>query len=376
VIFFVQFYSKIRNPASYDIGNGFSDTYDLCKNMGEFLWIKHKVRNFRRKDYTKFPISNANIVYVSAIYLTHLWEVYNWAKDMPNALFIVGGPALKNVVIKDKLPPNMIIKTGSVEQLFGVPDFSNKWNLDIPPISKNQTINFSYTLSNKCYWGKCIFCSLNDSEYRKRDRFNFKDIKWSGKKIIRLSTDAMVPDSIINILPNLPYVDNLKYWRSQVRASEKELKTFKQILPIEQPMFFSIGLEFPSTKMWKYMKKGYNKDIVLELVNLLIDHNMLKNLNIILGWDCLDNNDLYELQEFMNSIKPSREVTICMYNLFAFCNTSLHNYLDEERIEEKIEMGPFYCGFKIKTKNKQLNKRIDNAIKQICREKSFTLWHL
>ena len=40
---FRQFYGK-TNSNWFDLCNGFSDTFDLCKSKGDFLWMEHEER--------------------------------------------------------------------------------------------------------------------------------------------------------------------------------------------------------------------------------------------------------------------------------------------------------------------------------------------
>jgi len=39
---FLQFYNKTKS-GYFDLCNGFSDTYDLCKSKDDFYWTEHEI---------------------------------------------------------------------------------------------------------------------------------------------------------------------------------------------------------------------------------------------------------------------------------------------------------------------------------------------
>ena len=153
---FVQFYSKrITVPIQpvWGINNGFSDTYDLCKSKGDFLWVLHD-SNYER---IKLPIKKGKI-FVSASMINEIHLSYIWAKRYPDIDFIVGGPAVSSgTYTKDSLPKNLVFTEKSVEQFFGAPDFSYEWKLELPKqvLQDDLEIFYTYSITNKCYWNKC-----------------------------------------------------------------------------------------------------------------------------------------------------------------------------------------------------------------------------
>ena len=55
---FIQFYSKTKS-GWFDLCNGFSDTYDLCKSKGDFFWMEHEADNdkwYEEKTYQDRPL--------------------------------------------------------------------------------------------------------------------------------------------------------------------------------------------------------------------------------------------------------------------------------------------------------------------------------
>ena len=230
---FIQFYNKTKGPY-FDLCNGFSDTYDLCKSKGDLYWTEHESDS--KKWYLDETYSNRELpinkgtVYISAIYMNHLYQSYVWAKEYPNIRFLVGGPmaAERRIDVKgwnplyvtidsyNMLPSNLEITGKSVEDWFEVLNFSGKWKLDVPEfVPDDSKVYFSYTLDNGCYWAKCIFCNiaLHASDlFRKRKdmKFEFRDIEHNGTKIVRLNTGSITIPYIREVLPELPCRDDME----------------------------------------------------------------------------------------------------------------------------------------------------------------------
>jgi len=375
---FIQFYSKtIFPPTCYDLGNGFSQTYDLCKNHGDFYWVK---LNLQDNSEINLPI-NKGVVYISCLYIQHLYRSYMWAIQYPNIKFIVGGPATLDYTLYKNIPNNITITKKSVEEWFGVKIFSTKWRLVIPKdIPDNNTIYFTYLIDNICYWGNCIYCSYIGSTRNTRTRtrinpqFEFKSVQYNGKKIIRIGTEAILPKYIKTILPNLPLVEGLDGYRVFLRAGSKELDILKTIdLSIFNNIKFNIGLEYPTDKMWDYMKKGYSTDIVIELLNT-IKNNFY--LSMLLGWNNLDKQDIINLQKFMEKLPFStNNACIKIGKLFSVPNTYIHNTYKKN---DEIFLGPFYLGFYPKLDEKQivLNKEAKNIMLNYAKEKNYYILDL
>ena len=361
---FIQFYSNFKNSDVFDLGNGFSDTYDLCKSRGDLVWLNHNKYDPTLENFgysSKFIINNGT-AYISALYITHLYQIYIWALRYPDVHFIVGGPVITSdcFIIKKEIPKNITLVNESVENYFGISDFSQSWKLHIPDIIPNKnTIIFSYTLENKCYWGKCRFCTVSNDKkiHRKRKNINyeFKDIKYDGKKIVRLGTDSFNPTQIKKVMYNLPYFEGLDNYRIFMRAANKELSALKSIGKIPKAQF-TLGLEFPTDRMWKYMNKGYNHKDVLDMIQFLTEMKVGIALNIILGWNNLKNEDIIELKNFMNKLYSPRSFSLLLHNLFIYHNSDLYNLYEKG---EEYRLGPFYMGFfpKLNVEQLKLNER-------------------
>jgi hypothetical protein len=392
---FLQFYNEIKG-SYFDLCNGFSDTYDLCKEKGEFYWTEHEVdytKWYLEGTYTnrKLPIDRGTI-YVSALYVNHLYQAYVWAREHPDIEFIVGGPVAAESRIDPKgwnpiylemdtdeaLPSNLTVTGKSVEDWFGVPNFSGKWKLELPEyIPNHRKIYFSYTLDNKCYWSRCTYCNLAlfaDELFRKRKHmgFEFRDLTHNGSKIVRLNTASITPKHIRELLPDLPCGDDIEY-RVFMRPATAENDALEEVFrgwKGEIPnLMFGIGMEFPSSRMLKYVCKGFDKAEMLESLRICNGHGIRVNANFILGWNNLIENDLRELEDFMDRIPESSLTNLQLRWLLAHPFTKIHDTCEGE----PIRLGPFYLGFRVEVSEKQmaLNLQAAEIIKQYAARKHF-----
>lgn len=363
---FVQFFTKIYdvNPRFsgynlYILCNGFSDTFDLCKTKGDFLWVNHsKQRNAYGKDQeqlfdNELPISKG-IVFVSCFYVSQLFQVYQWAKKYPSINFIAGGPACHPKIAfykKDNIPKNMQIMSCSVEEYFDVPNFSYPWKLEFPDGDKNLTLAYSYTIDTECYWGKCIFCSYRHVEKRKRPNlsFEFKNVDYIGNQRLNLYSPSMSASKLKNILYNLDYNKKVRY-DIYIRGRENESKVLKETMQNKQGNFpqtkFLLGVDFPSQRMLDYMQKNLTIDGILHTINTIADYcneNVQIHLSFILGWNNLTYKDIRELEVFLNQLPYDKvKITFSVNLLIAKPNTYVFNTYNRK---EDIYLGPFLYGF-------------------------------
>lgn len=379
---FIQFYSKIDRPYGYELGNGFSDTYDLCKSKGDLIWMEHVHDYLDNVEFSSdFPIKKGT-AYISASYLSHLSRATIWAKENQDVKFIVGGPVITTgLVTESETPNNLTVTKKSVEEWFGVENFSNKWYLDIPSVVLDTDwIIFSYTLDNVCYWRKCIFCTFMDSRHvplvRERENMNceFKNIKRKGKMVIRLGTEAISAKKIPIVMNSLPYDDRVPY-RVFMRPTLGELNSLKTVKDKISIIKFRMGLEFPGTRMWNFLKKGFKEDTVLDILNLLHDNNSKSLFSMVLGWNNLEDSDLIELENFMKKVPGSDGCAATIHRLFAFPGTDVFK---NNEIGKNYYSGEYYLGFvpKLKKEQIELNKKAKEIITHYIKEKNFSLTDL
>ncbi|MFH2059807.1 MAG: radical SAM protein [Pseudomonadota bacterium] len=394
---FIQFYSKTKS-GWFDLCNGFSDTYDLCQSKGDFLWMEHEADNdkwYEEPTYQNrlLPIQKGR-VYVSASYVNHLYQAYTWATLYPDIEFIVGGPVASercvsidgwnsvHFKVEKELPSNLFLTGQSVEDLFKVPNFSGKWKFKVPGvIPRDSRIYFSYTLENMCYWKKCPFCSIaqqSTEHFRKREKIDleFLNFDFQGHKIVRLNTGSIMPEHIKAILPRLPNLKDIEY-RFFMRAAKAETNALKQVIKqLDQNVpdcTIGFGIEFPSDRMWKYLNKGTKMDEVFETLELCRKSGFKVNANVILGWNNLIEQDLKDLEHFMDTLSENAVTTLQLRWLFAHPYTKIHENYDG--VQNSIKLGPFNCGFNVRVNEKQktLNMEAAKIIKEKCGLKKIKL---
>ncbi|MCP3876373.1 MAG: hypothetical protein GY699_24935 [Desulfobacteraceae bacterium] len=394
---FIQFYSKTKS-GWFDLCNGFSDTVDLCKKKGDFLWIEHEADNdkwYEEETYQNRPLPiKKGTVYVSASYINQLYQAFVWAKQYPDIKFIVGGPVAAersgnisdwnsvHFKLEEDLPSNFFITGQSVEDLFGVPNFSGKWELDIPEeIPQGSRIYFSYTLENQCYWKKCPFCSIAQhsiNHFRKRKKMGqeFYHFEFKGHRIVRLNTGSITPEHIKLILPSLPNSEDIEY-RFFMRAAKAETNALAQVITQLHGNIpnctLGFGIEYPSDRMWKYLNKGTKMDEVFDTIELCKKNGFKVNANVILGWNNLIDQDLKDLEFFMATLSENAVTTLQLRWLFAHPFTKIHE--DYDGVENSLKLGPFNCGFNVRVneRQKQLNLAAANIIQEKCILKNIKL---
>jgi len=378
-VLFIQFYSKIENTnprfkghSIYELCNGFSDTYDLCKSKGDFYWVNHSKqlygygKNKIEKIKVNLPIEYGT-AYVSVYYLSQLYQCYQWALQYPNIHFVVGGPAANSNVFTTSnftFPINMYLTTKTMEEYFNVPNFSSKWNLELPDNDESMTLSYTYTLSSFCYWGKCIFCNYSQgSRKRPNINFEFEDINYTGKQRVNLYTPSTTSAQIKELLYKLDYNKKIRY-DIYLRGNESERKALTEIFSNKTKKLpqikFIVGIEFPSNRMLKYIKKNITVSGALETINILANqgHEAIQiQLPFILGWNNLELNDIIELENFLNQLPYDKIKFAFSVNLLsAKLNTYVFNNYERKK---ELYIGPFYYGFipSISSEQMKLSKK-------------------
>ena len=88
------------------------------------------------------------------------------------------------------------------------------------------------------------------------------------------------------------------------------------------------GIEFPSDRMWKYLNKGTHMDEVLETLEFCMQSGFKVNANVILGWNNLIEQDLKDLEGFMDNLSEQAVTTLQLRWLFAHPYTKIYDTYD------------------------------------------------
>lgn len=395
---FVQFYSR-RKSSIYNLLNGFSDTWDLCRRYGDIVWLPDEVDSARWYQYEIYaakplPIARGT-VYVSALDVNHLYQCWVWAKENPDLKIVVGGPVATErrrcpgqwepayIKVEDytQMPANLVCTGKSVEEWFGEPEFYGRWRLELPPdIPRGSRIYFSYTLDNTCFWSRCIYCNIglhDKSRIRRRERldFEFADLPFEGDKLVRLNTGSITPRQIRDLFPVLPRGKGFQY-RTFMRPSAAEneaLRTAMSACAGDPPaLVLGFGVEFPTQRMLNYVDKGFSPDEMLDSLATCQEHGLLANGNVIVGWDNLTEDDIREMESFMARVPQGSFKNMQLRWLFAHPFTPVHDGRDGE----PVRFGPFYEGFSVYLHDAhqlELNRRAIDILEKYAPLKGYTL---
>jgi len=352
----------------YELSNGFSDTYDLCKSKGDFLWFNHSKQikgygnNEHINDDVYLPIDKGT-VYISVYYLTQLHQAYKWAMMYPNIKFIVGGPSAgpKNYIVDPKIfPNNLIIVDSTVEEYFNIPNFSYPWKLELPDEPHDMWLTYSYTLRSSCYWGRCSFCNLSyGTRERPKINFEFEDVQYDGKQRVNLYTPSMTASQLRTLFYKLEYKEDVRY-DIYLRGNKSERNALKEIFEARSTQFpqtkFFIGVEFPSEKMLLHMNKNATVDGILKTINMISQYgneDIQLSLSFILGWNNFDQSDMNSLKDFLNKLPYDKiKISFSVNLLTAKPYTKVFD--EYERKTEKY-IGPFFYGFMPKISDEQMS---------------------
>ncbi len=400
-ILFIQFYSIMKNRCA--LYNGFSNVYEDCKNNGDLLWVELNIEDshdltkwsYERKwDMNKFkkndlPISKGT-VYVSTFWHPHVLQAYVWAKKYPDIKFIVGGPPimLNPYTPDDTVPDNLILKKGLAEKIiFKKNIVSTSWDINLPPkrVLKNiDTIEFTYLIDRRCYWKKCIFCkyyrNIEEPLNRPASKLFLPDN--SKKYFIFLQMPSMSPGYLMAELPKLNKSNNIKY-AMFLRGNDEIISPLEKTLhkcsmgngPNPKRLAFSIGVEFPSNRMLKYINKGATTNSILKTINLLKQYGCTIGINLIRDWNNLTEEDVTEAEKFFNKLYSitNNDIIIGLTTLIIVKGTPLDKiYRDSKK---SLTKNPFDIGISrpiLNKKQKILNDEYNKMFKNFTIYKGYT----
>jgi hypothetical protein len=306
---------KTGCPIPYDkdvvvFQNGFSTAWNICKKNGDIVWISHE---------EKLPIEKGT-VYVSCWFKKDARQAAKWAKENPNLNIIVGGPVVTyyNLNVGTELTNFKYINRKNVEEVFKVSDKELMWNLEY--INENKDIWYTFALEkyHGCYWNKCRYCKIVDDEsYR-----NFKEIpiiNHSGHKNIWLHTYSISPNTIKELFHKFPKRNDVSYM-TYMRADNAILKAlkesfYKMVAPTKN-LLFSLGIEIPSNRMLKLLRKGSTIKQYLNVIKLLCDYGCEIHFNLMTDWDNLTKNDVDNVNYFLTELSKIEGAKNIMADLY------------------------------------------------------------
>jgi len=296
---FVMFHKD--SPTLFDVSNnfhlfqnGFSHTWSECKKRGDLLWIKHG---------DELPVTKGNI-FVSTWYKEDAIEAERWARNNQNLKVIIGGPLLThyNINLGKDLLNFKQIKFSSIEDIFA---FDSKWGLEVLKDYDSIGYSFGVVKGIGCYWGKCYYCKYHHKpEYRKFEEIPIID--YPGHKYIWLHTFSIEPKMIRQIYSRLPERNDVSYM-TYMRADKSILDSlkfaFKRIKAPTSNLLFDLGIEVPTNRMLKWMRKGSSVEEYLELIEFLSKNNCRMHFNLMTDWPNLIEDDVKNIEIFLEKLK-------------------------------------------------------------------------
>jgi len=358
--FSAESYSKksADNDSVLCLNNGFSNTYDLCKQHGDFYWIEHGLGNdyltdvdFEMYKATELPINHGK-VYASTWYTSQLYHIWLLAKKYPDIEFTCGGTS--TYVPLEEMPSNFKYTNKTVGQFFS----DNKkydWKLDYP-VPKDRALHLSYSFNNHCYWKKCIFCNFSDLAHIVKDypeRYEFDGLYPDNPKYLLMYTPSYSPRDLQEFL-RYP-ADKNTYYVFFMRASDETLDVFDEILSktkIRPENIFPVaGIDATSDRILDIINKGTNINNYIKFVKICQKHNVKALLTTILGWPFITEKDIEDTQRFVDGLPNDySKINIRLNKLRSLPARETYKY----QRGSVLNIGPFSAGFEPYLSEKQL----------------------
>jgi len=367
------------------IYNGFCDTYNYLKNKGDIIWIDRE-----KDELIDLPFSKGK-AFVSIYFTDQLWIIYKYAEKYPDINFVCGGPLIQSM--EDRIGellacvhiPNLELTVKSVEEYFNIPEYSQRWNLNLDGIKNlhsKRNIYFSYQIHSHCYWNKCNFCAYPKKLMRTREHIDLSvinDIDFNGEKQVKVNMPCLNKHYMKTVFDQMVFDQNIIYDfylrcdDQEINSLDNTLSNFKGPLP---RIKFRMGIEFPSDRMLTFMNKGITLDEIIRTVKMFEkyqkDNPIYLYYLMIIRWPNLIKDDLIDFNKFAESIiQPAHTVSI--NPLFCAPGTEIHE-LWKNNIETKIYNGHFYKGYTPIVSDEV--KAIDDYVEKTMATKTKKQWKL
>lgn len=300
---------KDKEPAIH-LHNGFSSAYENLKHFGDFLW---------HKSGSKLTLTSGK-VYASLMYGDNVENLMEAARNNPDLEIHVGGPLISvNDIKKDPDVPNFITHPNiMVEELFDLKHDPYAWGLPIPklPVGFPIAYNFGAVHGTGCPWAKCTFCkcqrSTSNYEELARLKRDVPVINYFGHKDIWVRSASMEPA----FLDKMPYREDVTY-HNYLRG---DWVNYGKLVHanLHPGMLFSLGVEIPSNRMLKKLKKGTSTSSIRQTIKLLNSEGCRIHINLMLGFNDFKWEDVQEISEWLNLLSQDvnlSDITATIYHL-------------------------------------------------------------
>ena len=290
---FLQFYNTRTN------WNDTCNSTTFLHNGLHFVWDEAQPEWFQLEHGAFDKVPEADEIYLTSSAMMSLKKAYEWAKMSPETKIIVGGPVprVHKIVSTEPLPSNLIFTTALAETLFDKKPNPLGFKL-VPPGDVNGSYTYSYPYHTYCRWGQCRFCV----EPKVRDReWSLEPLRNAPKGSVYLSCLSLGLSELEDIIhADLDY-ENRKYIFS-IRADINLLAALKRI-PKPNRILLKVGVEFPSERMYAYMRKGIPIVEVVKFINETAEMGYNVSLSFITHWGILTPSVLDEAKVFFSQIR-------------------------------------------------------------------------
>lgn len=345
---FLQFYQQKDNRTG-------SKQHVQLLNGFHYIWdeVSPVWRELKSGCWNDIP--NADEIYTTALGYATAAKVWEWAERSPEQKFIVGGPLVRTTLLRPirPQPTNLIFHSGNAEELIGRKPDATTFKFVPPDIQ--GTIVYTYPFKTYCTWGRCRFCNGYkkdpDRQWHLEPLYNAP----SGKVIISC---LCFKSHDIGRLPELNFSD--KTYEIFVRATSAAKVALINIaskIPTNK-IILKVGVEFPSNRMLKYMRKELKVEHYVKFFNELHDWGYGLGASFITDWGILTLQDLEEATQFFKDTSKIWE-KIRITNQSALIENSGIHMPDLPYEETPVIIGPFLVGYhmKLNTEQTSLNEQ-------------------
>jgi RimJ/RimL family protein N-acetyltransferase len=275
--------------------NGFSSIWDIAKPT----WVDQDEELTIQPGITR--------VYASVWQALDLVKTINLAKKYRDIQFFMGGPFVNYATPAQKqrlvVPPNLRAVEGTIEELLGLEHNPSRWKVEIPD-RKDYYRVYSFYIRDSCTWGRCTFCSsrfMKNCGDRAYDITRLREAPAGGVWLAAPDMDD------ISFLPNLDYSN--KQYHGYLRGGGAEYDKLREVIPKvpAEKLSFTIGVEFPSNRMLRHMRKGLTVESLIKVINYLYDSGAYLLLTYITGWDNLIPEDIEEAKQFFGALHDQED---------------------------------------------------------------------
>lgn len=322
---YIQFYIFNDGDNQINFGNGFSSVWNIVKpewvELTDNTCKAEKIGNILIRPSILYQdliiptLPKADEIWISLVFLAQLPILRAWVFGNPDVKFVVGGPAIVSTLFDTTRyheVPNLEFKYGTMEDVLGIEQDSNNWNMEIPEHLVGEGRGLVYAISNGvgCWWNKCKFCHSYKMphSYRPLDpslTYRVPDGEiWLGSDSLRLADIASMDK--IQYDGDRTYTAFVCGTSQEVREFEK---LFQKIGNNAKKFKVRIGLEIPSNRMRRILGKPGTIESISSMVNLFDRYGARVSLHIMYAFPNLIDEDIADIKWFVDSIQGCNNVT-------------------------------------------------------------------